>query len=80
MMPAKEITVSAKGQIVIPAELRQALELATGDKLMIRQEGQAIILERRKSILDAIEGKYAIPGRSLAEELHNERRAERQAR
>ena len=77
MMTVKEITLSAKGQIVIPADLREALELEAGDKLIIRQDGQALVLERRRDVLNALQGKYASPDRSLANELHDERRAER---
>ena len=72
----KEATLSAKGQIVIPAEMRAALHLAPGDKLILSQNGQAITLERFDDVLDALEGKYANPNRSLAQELHEERQAE----
>jgi AbrB family looped-hinge helix DNA binding protein len=72
----KEATISAKGQIVIPAEMRAALHLVPGDKLILSQNGQAITLERFDDVLDALEGKYANPNRSLAAELHEERQAE----
>ena len=77
MMTVKEITLSAKGQIVIPVDLRAALALEAGDKLIIRQDGQALVLERRRDVLNALQGKYASPDRSLAAELHDGRRAER---
>lgn len=76
MPTIKEITVSAKGQIVIPAEMREALDLGPGDKLIVRQEGQRITLERRDAVLNALEGKYALPDRSFSAELHAERRTE----
>lgn len=72
----KEATISAKGQIVIPAEMRAALHLVPGDKLVLSQQGQSIMLERFDDVLDALEGKYANPDRSLAAELHEERQAE----
>ena len=72
----KEATISAKGQIVIPAEMRAALHLVPGDKLVLSQQGQSIMLERFDDVLDALEGKYANPNRSLAAELHEERQAE----
>jgi AbrB family looped-hinge helix DNA binding protein len=72
----KEITLSAKGQIVIPADLREALGLEAGDRLLIRQEGQHLTLERRQDVLETLEGKYAIKNRSLSKELAQERRAE----
>jgi AbrB family looped-hinge helix DNA binding protein len=72
----KETTISAKGQIVIPAEMRAALHLVPGDKLVLSQQGRSITLERFDDVLDALEGKYANPNRSLAAELHEERQAE----
>jgi antitoxin PrlF len=72
----KEATISAKGQIVIPAEMRAALHLSPGDKLILSQQGKSIVLERRSDILKSLRGKYATPGRSLAAELHDERQAE----
>ncbi len=72
----KEAIISAKGQIVIPAEMRAALHLLPGDKLVLSQQGQSITLERFDDLLDALEGKYANPNRSLAAELHEERQAE----
>jgi AbrB family looped-hinge helix DNA binding protein len=75
---SKTVTMNKKGQIEIPAEMRASLNLESRDVLLLRQEGQAIILERRRDVLDSLAGKYATPGRSLADELHQERRAERQ--
>jgi AbrB family looped-hinge helix DNA binding protein len=37
-------TVSTKGQIVIPAEIREQLKLSVGTKLSIQREGQTLIL------------------------------------
>ena len=61
---------------MIPADLREALGLEAGDKLLIRQDGQTLRLERRQDVLEALQGKYAIKDRSLQQELHAERRAE----
>lgn len=40
-----EVTISSKGQIVIPKDVRTALELAAGGKLQLRTVGRQIILE-----------------------------------
>jgi len=36
--------LSTKGQVVIPAEMREALDLRVGTKISIQQEGNTLIL------------------------------------
>jgi AbrB family looped-hinge helix DNA binding protein len=38
-------TVSSKGQLVIPAAIREALGIEAGTRVAIRQEGTRLILE-----------------------------------
>jgi AbrB family looped-hinge helix DNA binding protein len=38
-------TVSSKGQLVIPAAIREALGIEAGTRVAIRQEGSRLILE-----------------------------------
>lgn len=46
-----EVTLSAKNQIVIPLEARQALGVKAGDKLLVVTKGEGvIILQGRKPI------------------------------
>lgn len=40
-----EITISSKGQIVIPKEVRDALGLSAGGKLRLERSGRRLILE-----------------------------------
>lgn len=40
-----EITVSSKGQIVIPKDVRDALDLKAGEKLVLERVGRRLILE-----------------------------------
>lgn len=40
-----EITISSKGQIVIPKDVREALGLKAGEKLMLDRVGRRLILE-----------------------------------
>jgi AbrB family looped-hinge helix DNA binding protein len=40
--------LSTKGQIVIPARLRKALNLKAGDKVEIKLEGERLIVQRLK--------------------------------
>jgi AbrB family looped-hinge helix DNA binding protein len=39
-------TLSSKGQLVIPARLRKALNLRAGDKVDLKIEGQRLVLQR----------------------------------
>ena len=39
------ITVSSKGQMVIPASIREAMGIEPGTRVAIRQEGARVILE-----------------------------------
>ena len=38
------VTLSSKGQIVLPREIRQSLNLRKGDRLYVTREGDRIIL------------------------------------
>ena len=52
-----EATLSAKNQIVIPREARQALQVKAGDKLIVVVRGEkVIVLEKPKSHHAAIRG------------------------
>ena len=62
MKPELRITkVGSKGQIVIPNELRAALKLEVGDAMILQLEGTRIVLERRRTVIMSLVGKYAQP-------------------
>ena len=42
---AVEISISSKGQIVIPKDVRDALQLKAGEKLMLSRIGRRIVLD-----------------------------------
>lgn len=73
-----EIRLSAQGRVVIPAGLRKALHLKPGDRLIARQDGESIVLERQDVVQKRLQARFAhIPkDLSLVEELIAERRAE----
>lgn len=73
-----EIQLGAQGRIVVPAALRKALKLAPGDRLIVRQEGETLVLERRGAIAKRLQDRFRhVPQTiSLAEELIAQRRAE----
>ena len=53
--------VSVKGQVVIPNEFREALKLEAGDAMIVQLEGSRVVLERRRTVIQALVGKYAPP-------------------
>lgn len=65
-------TVTRKGQITIPAEVRRALSIEEGDKVSIEVEGGTIRLERYGSVVERTAGAlraYAESPPLTAEEL-----------
>jgi AbrB family looped-hinge helix DNA binding protein len=66
-----EATLSAKNQIVIPREAREALRAKSGDKLLLAVRGNIVIILRKpKSYAKAIKGvgRGLYPANYLAEE------------
>jgi AbrB family looped-hinge helix DNA binding protein len=77
--------LSTKGQLVIPAQLREALNLRPGDKVEMKLEGRRLVLQRatpraaslrpgkfRRPVLVAIQGAPVMTTESvnaLLEEL-----------
>ncbi|MEN8131616.1 MAG: AbrB/MazE/SpoVT family DNA-binding domain-containing protein [Pseudomonadota bacterium] len=73
-----EVQVGAQGRVVIPAGLRKALNLKPGDRLIARQEGERLVLERRETIEKRLQDRFRHMPRqvSLVDELIAEHRAE----
>ncbi len=73
-----EVQVGAQGRVVLPAALRRALGIGTGDRLMVRQGGGRIVMEKREATLARLRSRFSgVPREvSLADELIRERRAE----
>ncbi len=76
------ITVSSKGQMVIPAAFREELGIEPGTRVAVRLEGQELILrpETLTAKLAMIKKMRGITagGPSLCDELLEDRRRERQ--
>jgi antitoxin PrlF len=72
------VVMGQQGRLVIPAEVREALELAPGDQLALRVEDRRLVLERPADAAARLRGlaRQAATGRSLVDELLAERRAE----
>ncbi len=75
-MKSNEIQLGAQGRLVIPAKLRKTLHLVKGDRLVARQVGNSLVLERRDEVVKRLQARFAhIPKEvSLADELIQERR------
>ena len=73
-----EVRLGPQGRLVIPAYLRRALDLQPGDRLIARQEGDSIVLERREHMVKRLRARFAhVPAdASLVDELIAERQAE----
>jgi len=74
-----EVRVGRQGRVVIPAHLREALDLAAGEVLVARKEGGRLILERREAVLRRLQGAFAVLSNekvSLADEVIEDRRKE----
>lgn len=75
---SNEVKVGVQGRLVIPVALRKALNLKPGDRLIARQEGERLVLERRGVVAKRLQDRFShIPKEvSLVDELIAERRAE----
>jgi antitoxin PrlF len=70
------LTLGAQGRIVIPVNVRAALDLAPGDRLHLRVVGRGLVLERPQDAVDELRGlaSNVAETRSLVDELLAERR------
>jgi antitoxin PrlF len=72
-------SVDKHGRIVIPAEMREELELKAGTRVRLGiEDGELRVMSAAEGIrrVQARAAKYIKPGRSLVDELIAERRAE----
>jgi antitoxin PrlF len=78
-MATYHTTISSKGQVVVPAELREQLGLKKGSRAAWTEEGGRLILMPVERLLDEIQGFLKPrPGEpSMFEEHFKERERER---
>jgi AbrB family looped-hinge helix DNA binding protein len=70
-------TVSTKGQLVIPARMRDALGIEPGDRVALTLEDGVILLRPvTERLVEETRGMFA-GGASMVDELQKERRAEK---
>jgi antitoxin PrlF len=72
------VVVGRQGRLVIPANVRSALQLQAGDRLHLQVQDGRLVLERSENAVAELQRLVAevTKGRSLVEELLRERRAE----
>lgn len=68
-------TVGSKGQLVIPADLREQLGISSGDKISFTTTEHGVLIEPYKDVLKRLRGKYKTKT-SATTELLEERGAE----
>jgi len=79
-MATYQTVISSKGQVVIPAELRQRLKLKKGARATWAEENGRLVLTPIEHLLDDIQG-FLKPGPgepSMFEELFQQRKRERE--
>jgi len=72
----KEVRVQGQGRVVIPAELRQAMNLHEGERLIARVDDGRLILERRADVRRRLMALFPADSASPVDELLEERRDE----
>jgi AbrB family looped-hinge helix DNA binding protein len=77
--PSYTVALGERGRLVLPAALRQRLDLKPGDRLIVTvdEEGGFRVVSARE-LSERLHGMYRhlAPGRSLVDELIAERREE----
>lgn len=76
-MPVKyEVRMGPEGRVLIPAEIRRAVGLEPGERIVVRVEGDRIVLLPREAIKRQLQDPFKDVDGSMSEELIAERRKE----
>jgi AbrB family looped-hinge helix DNA binding protein len=76
-MDKQMLTVSTKGQLVIPADVRAELGIQPGSRIALTVENARIILQPvNERLVEKLRGRFA-GGPSMADQLQIERREDR---
>lgn len=70
-MVTRTTTVTRKGQITLPIDIRRALNISEGDRIAVEQQGETVVLTRAKSVAARTAGilaQYRLPQPLSAEE------------
>ena len=58
-MATHTMTVTRKGQATIPVEIRRSLELTGGERVIVEQQGEVVLLRRASSVAERTAGILA---------------------
>jgi AbrB family looped-hinge helix DNA binding protein len=72
-------TMTRKGQVTIPVEIRRALGLKEGDQVAVNQNGDGIVMRRAESVVERTAGILAHYGRKPAPTIDEMEEAAAQA-
>lgn len=64
------VKVLPKGQITLPKQVRKKLKIGVGDRLLLEEEGEKIVLKKGKTIFDYI---GSLPSKGMSTEMMRER-------
>lgn len=76
MSATTEVTVGAKGRVVLPHAIRMELEIHEGTKLHVSVVDGALMVIPIRSARESLHAMFANVGHSMAEELMAERHAD----
>ena len=72
-----EVRFGTQGRLTVPASIRKALGFRLGERLVARIEDEKLVIEKPASVEHRIRARFRnAAGRSLADELVEERRDE----
>ena len=59
MLEVKTVKVSEKGQIAIPADVRESANIKQGDTLILIKEGNVILLQKAEQVGSKVKNEFA---------------------
>ena len=68
-------TLTRKGQVTIPVDIRRALDLKQGDRVAVERHGDAVVMRRSQGVADRTAGILAAYRREPALGAEEERAA-----
>jgi AbrB family looped-hinge helix DNA binding protein len=70
------LVVDSKGRVILPKDVRRVLGIEQGGKVLLTLEGERATLSSLDEELRRFRGQWKVQGRSLVDELLQERRDE----